>query len=204
METKERLSSPELEQRPNIGVGLLIVNRQGKIWTNVELMPKQDTARNPGEISIPTEQVKVGEGFYDNIRGGLGEFCSDKDMQLLRRSLYLVGLPKIVKVNSDTWQVACNLVTIVCDVNINPTPAATNEVRPNGWVTIEDALNISNLRPFSRQLLEVAKRNNLGGRALNQNSRRFPILSGFSNGISFNGFIRKRDRSPDKFNSKSI
>lgn len=202
MTTKERLSSQELEERPNIGVGLLIINREGKIWTNFELRSKKDTARNPGDIAIPTEQVKDGENLWGNIKGGLGEFCSDKDIPLLHKNLSVVGLPKVVGVDSDNWQVACSLITIVCNVNINPTPA-TNEVAPHRWMSIEEALELSNLRSFSRQLLEIAKRDNLIERAVDQRSEIAPILEGFGNGASFDTFIQERDLLPDRFSRSS-
>ncbi len=198
MATQERLTSKELEARPNIGVGLLIINPQGQIWTNFELMSKKDTARNAGEISIPTEQSKEGEDFLDNVKGGLGEFCSDKDMQLLRKNLSVVGLPRIAEVDSDNWQVACSLVTVVCDVNINPTPV-TNEVAPHRWMDVEEALGLSNLRSFSRQLLEIAKRDNLIEKALSQSNGKLQILEGFENGVSFDRFIQERELLSERF-----
>lgn len=201
MAIKEQAISPELERRPNIGVGLLIINRQGQIWTNVEQQSKQNTARNVGDISIPTEQAKSNEGFWGNVKGGLGEFCSDKDMPDLSGNLFVVGSPKVVEVNSDNWQVACNLVTVVCEVNINPTPA-TGEVAPHGWMNIEEALKLPNLRSFSRQLLEVVKRENLIGRALKQKNGRLPVLDEFGN-KSFDRFIQERDLLLDEFERRN-
>ncbi len=198
MVIKERQRSQELDKRPNIGIGLIIINPQGQIWTNVESMTKKGTERNARDISIPTEQVKEGEGLLENVKGGLGEFCSNKDIQSLRGNLSVVGLPKIVGVNSDNWQFACSLVTIMCDTNINPTPA-TNEVSPHGWMNIEEALGLPNLRSFSRQLLEIAKRDNLIEKALTKRDERFPILRGFGNGIYFDRFIQERDSLPDRF-----
>ena len=202
MANKEQATLLEVERKPNIGVGLLIINWQGQIWTNRELMPKKATARSVGDISIPTEQIKEGEGFLDNVRGGLGEFCSDKDMRVLSGNLFVVGSPRVAEVNSDDWQVACNLVTVVCDVNLNPSPA-TNEVEPHGWMNIEEALELPNLRSFSRQLLEVTKRDNLIERALNQRSGRTPILDKFDSEVSFDRFIQERDLLPDEFEHKN-
>lgn len=200
MVIRERETSQELEKRPNIGVGLIIINPHGQIWTNVESIGKESTARNAGEVSIPTEQVKEDEGFWENVKGGLGEFCSDKDMPLLRRNLFVVGLPKTVEVDSDKWKVACSLVTVVCDTNINPTPA-TNEVSPHGWMTIEEALRLPNLRSFSRQLLEVAKKDNLVKNVLSQRNGRSSILKEFGDGVSFDQFIQERDLLSDRFNN---
>lgn len=197
MTTKERAMPQELGERPNIGVGLIIINPQGQVWTNVESITKKDTARNAKDISIPTEQAKEGEGFWENVKGGLGEFCSDKDMHLLRENLSVVGLPRVTGVDFDNWRAACSLVTVVCDININPTPA-TNEVVPNKWMNIEEALGLSNLRIFSRQLLEITKRDNLIERALNKKNGRFPILEEFDNGASFDKFVQERDLLPDR------
>src|ERR1039457_2255125 len=77
----------EGEVRQSIGVALLIVgvdaHRNGDnatdplIWTIVELEAKPETDKVPGEISVPAETIKIGEGRNANILGALAEFCDD-------------------------------------------------------------------------------------------------------------------------------
>src|SRR3989344_5194694 len=99
MTIKERLPSKEIETRRNIGVGLLIVNVNGKIFTIQELKESANTERKPGQIAITTEKRKIGEGsLRRNVEGAVGEFCSNRDIPTVRDHLFMVGSPKIAPV----------------------------------------------------------------------------------------------------------
>src|SRR6266540_3769447 len=99
--TAERLMSPiaipdiapiiplsrETELRQSIGVALLIVGLDPKkngdnltdplLWTITELQAKAQTEKRAGEISIPAETKKRGEGRMENILGALAEFSDE-------------------------------------------------------------------------------------------------------------------------------
>ncbi|GEM_PF-6145806 len=200
---ERQLQSQELGIRRNIGVGSLIVNMDGKIYTVRELKGNKDTERLPNQVAISTEKRKGGgEDLRSNLLGALGEFCSDKDMSALREHLFIVGPPRIRPVQLDGKSLACSLMTLVCDINIQPTPAHVEEVIPNGWITVSEAFGLTDLRSLSRQLLNVIDRERLvekGIENFRNNVGKAPVLEGFGSNKSFDRFIRERNLLQDSY-----
>ncbi len=207
MINKERLLSVEVETRRNIGVGLLIINAGRKIYTVRVLTESVDTERVPGQIAVSTEKSKIGgESLQSNLLGALGEFCSDRDMAVLKEHLFMVGSPRITPVDLDGKPLSCSLVTLVCDVDIHPMPAHREEVLPNGWMDLLDILKLPNLRSLSRQILDVVSSEGLvetGIKQFQNPAIRIPILGGFGSGVSFDAFVHRRNMLPDSYVSKN-
>lgn len=203
MTTRERLVSAELETRRNIGVGLLIINPNHQIFTVQELKESANTERKPGQIAITTEKRTVGDvSLRRNVEGALGEFCSDRDIPVVREHLFMVGSPKIVPVHLDGKPLSCSLVTIVCDVNIQPTPVHIEEVNPHGWMNLKDILALPNLRPLSSQILDQVDREQLVGKGIGDYRNglgKVTILELFDEINSFDRFVRERNLEPDDY-----
>lgn len=204
---ERQLQSPELERRRNIGVGSLILNMGGRIYTVRELTENQDTERLPGQVSISTEKSKIGgESLRHNLLGVLGEFCSDKDILALREHLFIVGSPRITPVQLDGKSLACSLVTLVCDIDIQPTPAHNEEVSPHGWISLQDALALPDLRPLSRQILTIVDREKLveeGIRSYRNGVSKTAILADFGISNSFERFVQRRNLLRDSYENKN-
>lgn len=201
---ERQLPSPESEKRRNIGVASLIINLDGKIYTVKELRESKNTERTPGQVSVSTEKSKTGESLKSNLLGALGEFCSDVDIPILREHLFLVGLPRLTPVDLDGKALTCSLATIVCDVDIYPTPAHSEEVGSHGWISLPDALNLPELRPLSRQILTVVDRESLVEEGLKNyvGGVKDPILTDFGFSNSFERFVRQRNLLPDSYGNE--
>ena len=202
MTIKEGLPSAEVETRRNIGVGLLIVNTDRKIYTIQELTESENTERKPGQTAITTEKSKIGELLRSNVLGALGEFCSDGDIPILREHLFMVGSPRITPVDLDNKPLSCSLVTLVCDVDIQPTPVHGEEVGPNGWMNLKDILALDNLRLLSRQILNWVEKEDLVGKGIQDYKNRagkVAILAGFNDVNSFNKFVQQRNLLQDSY-----
>ncbi|MDO8609874.1 MAG: hypothetical protein Q7R95_04955 [bacterium] len=70
------------------GIGLIIMNRNGDIWTILEKKKRKEHARKPGERSIPFETKKNNETIEGTVMGALAEVCNDNDIQILLNNLY--------------------------------------------------------------------------------------------------------------------
>lgn len=203
MTTQERLMSAEVETRRNIGVGLLIINPNYQIFTVQELKESENTERKPGQTAITTEKRTVGDvSLRRNIEGALGEFCSSRDIPFVRGHLFMVGAPRIAPVYLDGKPLSCSLVTLVCDVDIQPTPVHIEEVNPNGWMNLKDILALPNLRPLSRQILNQVDREGLiekGTEDYRNGLGKIAILERFDEINSFDRFVRERNLEQDDY-----
>lgn len=207
MTVRERqLPSPEFEGRSNIGVGLLIVNLENKIYTVRELKDSENTERVSGQVAVSTEKNKVGESFRSNLLGALGEFCSDRDIPILREHLFLIGLPRLTPVELGGKPLACSLVTMVCDINIQPTPVDSEEVSPHGWMNLQDVLALSDLRPLSRQILTIVDQERLveeGIKSYRNGVSKTAVLADFGISNSFERFVQRRNLLRDSYENKN-
>lgn len=199
-------SSSELEMRRNIGVGSLILNMDCRIYTVRELKRNQDTERLPGQVSISTEKSKIGENLWSNLLGVLGEYCSDKDIPVLREHLFVVGSPRVMPVQLDGKPLACSLITLVCDIDIQTTPVHIEEVSPHGWISLPDALALPDLRPLSKQILTIVDRERLveeGIRSYRNGVSKTAVFADFGTSNSFERFVQRRNLLPDSYENRN-
>ncbi len=143
-----------------VGVALFIVDLGTKnIWVINEAKPKPSTKRTVDTISIPLETRKLGERIANNVKGGLAEF----------RNLY--EGEELVWVDNASYKgryslvegVAADVVVLGLRNRTNsrvPEIVESDEVRPVGWMSLDQLMVQPNLREGVLNFLNLAKKQN--------------------------------------------
>lgn len=193
-------------ERQSIGIALLIIaedpiggDKGPLIWTIKEMNSKKQTEKQIGQTSIPAETRKIGETDPDNVRGALAEFCDDRLLALS---------PRITITQDSFYRNALNLnghyladlLVVVYDgpLDVPISPANIDEVKPNGWVHLEDIQIDENVRPFLRQFVESGQAGIVTQDVLmshRENPQR--SISLIPQGFSINGFYLQREEMKD-------
>ncbi len=209
----------EAEGKGALGIGVAIVridpSKNGEnitnptLWTNRELKPKAETGRVAGQITIPSDTRKIGEGGFSNVLGTLAEF-SDDDL-LIRDICFMRGFSYFknrIWVKGNPFDFA---VLVVDKPITDPiVPVDVDEVVPNGWMSLED-LRIRDpnmVRSFVGQVVGSA-----GSRSVisdvvesyfNFPEKRIPLLRLLPPDFSITSFFNKRERLPDVVGNSGV
>lgn len=111
---------------------------QPMLWTVIEKKSKPATGRIAGQISFPGESRKEGKNMPDTIAGGLvGEFSSDRS--LIESHIFYTPswfAANRIQIENKPFDLAILIFTDFLNQKINPLD--TNEVAPNGFMTMEE------------------------------------------------------------------
>lgn len=111
---------------------------QPMLWTVIEKKSKPATGRIAGQISFPGESRKLGKNMPDTIAGGLfGEFSNDRS--LIESHVFFTPswfLANRLQIENKPFDLAILIFAGSLNQEINPLD--TNEVAPNGFMTMEE------------------------------------------------------------------
>ncbi len=198
----------EKEKIQSVGVGLIIVgmdlDKNGLnavnplIYFNQELKSNPATEKVAGQYSIPLERRTIEEMQQNNRLRAMAEFTDDRNLDYFRQHLYTVpesfhGGKGSLKGNP------VDLTIIIFDGNLEiEFSPFSDDVRPVGWVSLEDYRKLKNVRPLADQLVNAAEREKLLYKAVVSweyfpERRQFFIPNGYSVEASEIASNKKRD-----------
>lgn len=196
----------ELIQSRSVGEAIIVVHldtslngnqpASPRIATVREKVTKASSKRTSGELSIPIETKKIGEGRVSNIRGGLAEICDDETMARIQANLFFVkdGLG-YTTLNGNLVGLAVLIYDGSLDVKFRP--AAMTEVDFNGWVTPDELLHSPNVREIAKQCIEGAQSRGLISNALRNYHSADLKTPVFPPGFSIERFSAERNARAD-------
>ena len=218
-ENKSAISWQETERKRVIGIGLAIVmidpSRNGEnisnpvLWTNRELKAKTYTERVVGQITIPSDTRKKGEGGFSNILGTLAEFSADdeliKSLHFVKGSSYFKN--KIwIKDNPFDFAVLIIGKSVIDTIK----PVDVDEVMPNGWMSLEElrSANPNEVRSFVGQVIGGINSRSVISDVVNDYlkfpEKRIPMSRFLQPNFSIKEFFSKREELPDVIGNSGV
>lgn len=214
---REDLPSKEIPLPRKIGVGVVLLNPSGRLWTVIENESREGTGKNRGQVSILLESAKsIGgqiEPLESNVRAALAEALNDQNIHGRNRMNEIAGAIFTVEdlgaftrhqilFPTPTSLIVCIPIVVICGTGyINPSqfhPASNGEVSPFDWMGIDEFLTLGNGRPLAQKVVETLKNNGVIKRNL-LTYHQHPGLwhPVFPHGFSFSEHCRERDKHPD-------
>ncbi len=221
LNTKESFINParinvEALRPDSIGVTLAIVGidpgRNGEnvvdpsIWTVKERKTKPETEKTEGQISLPGETRKIGEGLMPNVIGALSEFTDDSFD--IRHNLFFVKESSFVQAKVSIKGNPVDIVVLMYVGNLDKAfkPVDQEDVLPHKWMTIAEIRqsmqeNPEGIRKFAREIIEMERSDRSVGKAVDEYfhnpMRRVPISALLPQNFSINQFHVQRERNAD-------
>lgn len=156
-------SIPEtLRQKPlRTGVGIAVINPDGRIWIQKDAKSRQETDRIEGFSSIIFESRKGDESVESNVTGGLAELVNNRVVPLVAEHLHttdgLRSTPTLI-FEGEHADIEYSLTVLVYDHNDAPfEPYDKTEVGQGRWSTIDAVLAQQDVRPLARAALEYLR-----------------------------------------------
>jgi hypothetical protein len=184
------------------GVGLAVVNQDGKLWVQKDLQDKPRTGRRRGDLSIIFETQKPDEPHVSNVLGALSELVDDTTLPQIAGSLYsLDGFRSTPRLTHGVNGSAISYVvatTVLDAAEFRPGPHDAEETEPVGWMSAAVLLDHDNVRPLARHAVGYLEEHDIIGKTLAafrdpEHPRRLVVPSGHS----ISEFHQKREEVHD-------
>src|SRR5882724_1720367 len=154
------------------GIGLMVVNLEGDIWTQIDASSHKGTGRKGGLPATIFESGKPGESHEDTIKGALAELVNNSTVAHVANHLYTTdsfrSTPTLLFDNPNAESIVAYTLAVVVfdgDKHTHFEPYDKNEVIPLGWYTVDDFLD-QEVRPLSRDALTFLQRDRTIARVL--------------------------------------
>lgn len=201
---KEGIVASEVDRRTSIGVVLVIVaasessNEGPLVWTVLEQQGKEETDKIAGQISLPAETRKVGEGEVGTLLAALGEMTDSDDTLghfFVDPDAFYAQAPILVKGKP------ADVAFLVYDgpLGENMQSVDVSETVANGWMHTQEIQRLNGeLRPAARDSIEfVVTKGVLDSLAGRQRENLIPLSILLEPGFSIKSFIEQRETKPD-------
>lgn len=193
------------------GVGLAVINPSGELWIQRDKQDKAFTDRRAGDLSIIFETRKRRkrmpgqESHRRNILGALPELVDDETLPMVQDDLLTTDRLRSTPVLSFTassgtvinYVVAVGILAGQSDA-FNPTPYDSEETEPVGWMSPDEFLGNTNVRPVARQAVAFLQENGIIEEKLAQYDNPLsPKRHIVPRRFSVSEFYRQRERGHD-------